>query len=280
LITIIGFTSIPAATQVLDQRSIPKTIEGTTATELAWVSSSAILSPDGSINYEYIQNATQIQQRIESASMDPQSVNKGLAFVSDEDCQQVSRLYREQPMESTVESWIKNANVILTGEVVAIDQGFASGIPGTLARVKVEADIRIPPGFGQDGTAFFYIPFARFSLSGAAFCQGDSDLGNQVTVGSQVLVITPKLPMNLNGNMVLTAPWEITVEDSETGNAVQNSQLGQIFIGRPDYAAHVSHLRFWGNEMPQFKTLVRQVADVAAGIRPDVDAKSSDGVKR
>lgn len=92
------------------------------------------------------------------------------------------------PRLLALEALEKNALSIITGRIVAIDQGFFEGSPASMLRVTPTEVIRTSPQFDTAGDLYVYYPAATFSVGDTQLCSMARAHRTVPVVGDELVV--------------------------------------------------------------------------------------------
>jgi hypothetical protein len=106
----------------------------------------------------------------------------------------------------------EQALAIYSGRIEGISQGFFSGLPSSLLRVKVTKAFRSSDLVARDEVLVYY-PLARFTIGSSTFCGGFHGMF-EPAVGNRVLVFVYDPPTNAAQTLVYPRSPELFFQTS------------------------------------------------------------------
>lgn len=202
-----------------------------------WVSEREAFEPDGSLRKDRF----------------PESVRNDLdrlrALNGTEDC----RLFSGSEPEifqarDTTDALLRHSRVILAGDVVASEQGFLSGMPGTLYAVKVSRRVKTLPGFNHH-VVHLFVNDARIVTSTGLICARNFSEIPTPKAGDRVLFFSYFDPFDANGTLFsVDLRTQLVVESH--GRIARPKSLADL-PSKVDWRALLSDLEARANRAPR-----------------------------
>lgn len=245
---------------------IPSLIESKTGTRYAWVSTTRVVNPDGEVNYEYFLESSPVADKIERAPLTHADSLGKVADLATEDCNSFYLMSRRYSYAENASDFVGNARLVFSGQIVAVDQGFSDGFSGTLLKVQVTEMMKNTAGYEIESYAYVFYPYSRFSINGAQFCQGNFPELYWPKPGDRVLVFSYATPFDMANQFVWAEGSEVLFEDAESGRVINNILLKETVELNAGAAKDKDKdsLKLWGDDLPDFRTLCKQVRAVVA----------------
>ena len=188
-----GFAGWLFVAQTVAAGEIPPAMAGPDG-DPVWVAAHAAFTSDGQVDPSVVGRHRQAISRYIARSKDSASRAQSRAKVPPppelEGCSSYFGALPERfKKTSTLTDLTENAAVIVSGRVVAMQQGFYGGAPGTL--LKLSADY--VKGSGSKETFLFY-PFARIKTAEALICAVPVGAYTPPRLGDRVLAFSMNRP--------------------------------------------------------------------------------------
>lgn len=189
-----------------------------------WVSAEAATSEKGAVRWElfssfdqdhlrsFLADSERLRREAKSSQGDQAGGKRGEEL----ECPVVLATLDEDRIEPkpnhSLSDLAQQALAIYSGRIEGISQGFFSGLPSSLLRVKVTKAFRSSALVASDEVLIPY-PFARFRIGSSIFCGGPPTMF-QPTVGDRVLVFIYDPGRNADQTLIHPRSPELFFETS------------------------------------------------------------------
>jgi hypothetical protein len=225
-----------------------------------------MLDSEGDVLYEYFLESRDIVKRIEDSQRTKNGESDLIELLNDDECSKRSFSHYDGPVVGSTTEYMQKARIVFKGSVIAVDQGFSRGLPGTLMLVEVENMIKPSHDYEIDRFAYVFYPYSRFSILGEHFCMGRFPTDYSIKVGDGVLVATYNMPTDLNNQFIKAGSFEVLFEDKEEGRVINNLYLKDLITLHATDDKACESLQLWGDDLPVLDTMAEQVKNAIGNV--------------
>jgi hypothetical protein len=228
--------AVGAGTHANDAHQIPATLHREGDERPLWASATAAIAPDGSLNPELVGGSFAATFRDQLGRVRAAQTHSSAQSSGDDCLAYFGRIVENYVPDRPLTRFISDAKAIFSAHVVAIEEGFFAGQPGSLLALAVDETFRASPAIDTSREVYLFYPHARIATRDGLICARPVGTSLVPRLGDRVLLFPTSAAADRHRRIVRVDPRDIVLQRGD-----QNT-LPKAFAGLT-YAQVLTDLR-------------------------------------